>query len=728
MTCLDLSERTSRPRCGPERHRFYKENIENQYKIKVNPKTKKSLRFSARLLRLLRLMAALLVDVVDMDFEGRTMPFVRMAGGEGGEGGAPSGDQGASSEDVFLLNTQVYKQLMEGSSLTLKSWLISMGRLLDRENMRDAKCSCSKEQMRFFKDVGLLSPTAGMAQLTSAAAVHKLLLHLGLGSMARAFKAHVLEPQFEPLVDQQVAVVRRRVQEAASGVVLLPETPEEVAFEVTPEMLKMKSYTIRHADLQGPQCKLLLSQTASFTAWLEKGVVLSRESGALKQTTSRDHLKKVLRAMGFASRFCGKSLDLRQLANGLVIAKLVKLLAARRQNGAGASKSLGYSIQVLAGLSKLMKWLQSYCPQTSEGYQKLEAQILTYKHQLRALSQPAKLDVLGLIANGSAITYDELSQHVGVFSEEVLKECSEGPLTLQLARKVRDVVLLGFYISLPPQRQPAIASMQIGMCQADLHRQDGNRCLLQGETWVVCFQEHKNDKTTSLPAVRLPPDCHLAQGLSQFLLWAEDLLLDDYGLPSTDQTNGCMFLNSHGKPYASGQYYSKFVSLVQEVCHNQDLRVGPQLVRKLVADSGAIDDQDEAVRHSLAQLGGHSLHTQLASYRSVPQQHLTTLALSNAVAAMHRRKRGRPTKRVLADPTKLLSPQDFSPESGRAAYFELYGAHTTSGNMPWLFSKVTGLEASQYRLHKRARSASRSRSASQEEAEEASAGSWDSGK
>ena len=149
--------------------------------------------------------------------------------------------------------------------------------------------------------------------------------------------------------------------------VLLPETPEEVAFEVTPEMLKMKSYTIRHADLQGPQCKLLLSQTASFTAWLEKGVVLSRESGALKQTTSRDHLKKVLRAMGFASRFCGKSLDLRQLANGLVIAKLVKLLAARRQNGAGASKSLGYSIQVLAGLSKLMKWLQSYCPQTSEG-------------------------------------------------------------------------------------------------------------------------------------------------------------------------------------------------------------------------------------------------------------------------------------------------------------------------------------------------------------------------
>ena len=334
----------------------------------------------------------------------------------------------------------------------------------------------------------------------------------------------------------------------------------------------------------------------------------------------------------------------------------------------------------LSSLSKLLGWLQVYEPSKAAAYQKLGQQVKNYKKQLNSISKPERMDMPKLLRQGLAVPYEQIITCSNQFTEMVLAQCETGPLSSELAVQLNQCLLLQFYTAVPAQRAPAIYSMQVVDASEDLHRPKGNYAMLQPSSgvWSLTFNEHKTDKHGAMPSFELPPDGQFSMVLSQWLSWGESKVLSALGYPALEDTQGCAFLNTLGKPFTAASFYNKFVGLLKQVCAKPDLQISPNVLRHLLADSPMFDAVEPGVRESLARLAGHSLHTEQTFYKSPAKP--TSHGLTQAAAVMNTLSKT-PSKRPCSSFLSVADVNEMSKAQRLEAFTEMYGHECCSGRM-----------------------------------------------
>ena len=177
------------------------------------------------------------------------------------------------------------------------------------------------------------------------------------------------------------------------------------------------------------------------------------------------------------------------------------------------------------------------------------------------------------------------------------------------------------------------------------------------------------------------------------------------------------------------------------MCKDDKLNIGPRVLRHLLADSDMYSNADNNQRGHVAFLAGHSLATEAKVYKSVApsSQQLSKAAewcyeqqrsviqkkRDNTVLEKATHRDSKEMELPMAPNTSkekgegrlvhvtdgpMLDPDDvacMSLKEKRAAFGQLYGVSTESGNQEWLFSKLTGLPRDDYKtLGKRRKQAS----------------------
>ena len=216
-----------------------------------------------------------------------------------------------------------------------------------------------------------------------------------------------------------------------------------------------------------------------------------------------------------------------------------------------------------------------------------------------------------------------------------------------------------------------------------------------------------------IPPIDIVKDSVIEKLLLHHTSWGEATIIKE-GFDYSLQNDGVAFFSSRGSPYSSSTFYKKLVSLIQNICGNDQLKIGPRLLRHLLADSSIYDDALPEHQGAVSFLAGHSKRTEEKVYRT-PVPSAKTLNAANAFcykaqllnasrlsekgeedAEGSRRlssgsKGGKPldhrTSLALLDPDEV---HQMSAKQRHEAFQKLYGAHSGSSNQAWLFKKLTG--------------------------------------
>jgi hypothetical protein len=231
------------------------------------------------------------------------------------------------------------------------------------------------------------------------------------------------------------------------------------------------------------------------------------------------------------------------------------------------------------------------------------------------------------------------------------------------------------------------------------------------------------DRLYAVPAISIVEGSPLARLSEHWVSWAEDSLLGEaFGCEAG--ADGCCFFSPKGVPFTPGTFYTKMISLFKDVTKNSQLKIGPRVLRHLLADSEVFATAPVEQQGAVAFLAGHSKKTEEVVYKSkVPSSKQLSAAAAFCYEAQVKhaaQKRANAAEgggaaawsddEELQPPTStpskqggktivhharqpLLSPkmvETMSASERKLAFEDLYGKPTNSMNTKWLYWKLTG--------------------------------------
>ena len=565
-----------------------------------------------------------------------------------------SAEATADTSKPYVLISQVLKSILFKLNITMNQFRYACNRLVV------TKLEATKQELAVLRNVKVMPREASKAYMVAADQMLRVLteLRLGQGLLEQWGKVVVQQPKQLALGYE---ALKKSVFDADNTVVMLPDAPLELAWQPDLDMVQAKVYALQPKHMNTMKYFKVKTQLEDFVKWISNsGVNLSRETGPVQP---KDHQKFVLKYMGFSHTYVQVPLDLKNLANGRVLSKFMIFLQARAEARAGAVQggaqdhSYKSCVMALKSIQKLFKWLAS----TEVGQQRaaelkaLVGQVINCRSQLQSQTTKSVLDTGHMIATGVAIPFEELVVHCGSAASGVLSLCSkpENWSSLELARQVTDSIICQLLTELPGQRGLALHCLQVVTSMEDLYDRQGNFALLGHDetTWSLKFSQHKTMRSTSLGTILLEKDSLLGQLLSQFVMWAEDLILFQlHGCPDLEQTKGCAFLSSKGAPYSPGSFYKKVGKVLQVVCCNPNLQLSINTVRHLCADFIENEPTFEGHKEGVSMLAGHTHTTAQRHYLSPGNKAATSSAVLTKSASLF----GQATRNLMAD---AASPQ-----------------------------------------------------------------------
>ena len=528
------------------------------------------------------------------------------------------------------------------------------------------------------------------------------------------------------------------------SVVPFPDQPFDYKFDITDDMLKIGTYTLKKNDIDSdPKYFGIKNIMTHFMTWLEADINLKRDTGKVLKLTAKDICDRVYRYAGFAINVLGCGCDLRALCNGVIFTKYILFVRKRAENSGNNS----YIITLLNAFQKLISYFVGNDVARYEDLRKLHADVKTFKKQLQSSSVVVKMDTGLLVAQGLSIPFEDLIVHVNTHVQGVLARCAD-PFShnLDLANTVIDSIIASVLTIFPQHRAASIMSLQINANQEFIYRPTGNYLFYSEHTkkWELVIHEHKNERHYACPTVDIPANSNLVRLLEHYS-WASELVLLHHDIPQLEETNGCAFLNSKGEPHTSSTWYSKLISLFRDITGIPTLKMASSVLRHMVADTDLYADADLNTRHDLARLAGHTLETEVlkyksplsaakaskaaqfavdtqlkyiskatppvkeepevveATYKTPPVSVMTISSTSNTSSGFKKKKQKvEPLATSALSPIQRsgqVSPAKFyamSRSEKRALYLSIYGKEMRSGQMHWVFSKLTGRPAGEY--------------------------------
>jgi hypothetical protein len=524
-----------------------------------------------------------------------------------------------------------------------------------------------------------------------------------------------------------VEELRRELAAGAGFVAPLPALPlsqslEGVALDVLAASKVAVPKDLRHFPV-------LAAQLAGLRAFYDHTVNLERDGGKNKESTLDTVERHARRLAGFIHHGLGLPPDLRFACDGVVVAKFVVFIQKRKEKKAAARGAGGenhsYLVTTLAQLGKVFVFLATKDSVKAPGIEALVGQMKLFANQLMRVSLAPPLDTHALVDAGVAISFDDLAAKALEFSLAVLEEVEGGEMTSSSATKVQDALLAAALTQHGAQRTGVYTSLQIVSNKLHLVRPNGNYILIsQGKgTCSLHINEHKMDRLYAVPPISIVEGSPLARLSEHWVSWAEDTLLGEtFGCEAG--ADGCCFFSSKGVPYTPGTFYTKMISLFKDVTKNVQLKIGPRVLRHLLADSEVFATAPVQQQNAVAFLAGHSKKTEEVVYKSkVP----SSKQLSDAAAFCYEAQvKHAAQKRASAaqgggaadwsDDEDMQPPNSTPPKQGgnkvvhhatqpllspkmvetmstgerKLAFEELYGKPTTSMNTKWLFWKLTG--------------------------------------
>ena len=695
-------------------------------------------------------MSVVQYDQVQVPVQGRFVCIIRFwINSEVVQGGSDSDSHSSApvqKQVPYVVVQQVFKSILSCSNISLHQVRYIM------KSKELSQIEANKAQLKFLREIKILQGNTGHAGCVSA----EDMLHI--------FKELEVETDnFQRLVVQQEKqlalspeALKIAIIDSISHVAMMPDSPIDISWEPNDEQLSVKQYILDAQFMTtSVECLLLRGQLFNFEKFLVDKVVLSREKKAVKGQTALDILKLIHKFIGFCHRWMHTPLDLRYLANGVLISKHVKFLVSRQAHAgeggsmataaAPAAANYRYSIRALGAIQNMLKWLKVVEPEKTAGLGALADQVASLKTQLRGISSTTEMDVGQLIAQGTAMPFDELSVFCSNYCNIIISKCSAP--SLETALLVKDALMIMLLVGLPGQRAPTLNTLQVVKDIRHLFDPDGNYALLmQGGKWAIKWQVHKT--AACLGTIILEHDNLLSQLLSQFVGWAEDMILCEcLGCPPLNQTQGFAFLNRKGVNMSISSFYKNVTKILKVVCNKPDLNITVNVLRHLTADFIESHDMFAEHKEEVSMLAGHSHKTALTHYCS-PQQKLATksTALTKGANLFQRaqqellvqqqppaepaptssgatisdsasleileepaakkpclslgaRGQGKPAHHIKPAGVEYISASSFHSMSmvkRRAVFMEMYGEATSSSNTVWLFTKLTGKHKSHF--------------------------------
>ena len=532
----------------------------------------------------------------------------------------------------FVLVVQVLKQIIFRLGKNLNQFRYACSK-------RDAlKVEASKAELQVFRLMSVVNASTSKAFLMPASHMLNVLDELQLSQ--EQWARIVVEQPVQLALGYEA--LRKSVEDSKVKVVMLPESPLELPWLPTTDMLELASFTLPKAKLQELGSLRLKKQLEGFESWATKpGVQLSREGGPVQ---FEQHEKHVLRYLGFAHTVMNVPLDMGYLANGRLLSQYMIFLHSRAELRAEASTAQHKYKAICSALNnllKLFKWLgvSEEDHLKASQLEQFTSQVHTCKKQLSSQTAKSSLDTGHMIATGTALPFEELLVKCGTFAKEVLA-CCEKPedWDLALALGVRDAVMCQLLVGLPGQRGLALHALQVVSSIEELFDRGGNYALLgvDQETWCLKWNHHKNEKTTELGTILLEKDALLSLLLTQFAGWAQEcILMEQLSCPDLELTQGRMFLNTKGAPVQPASFYQRVVKVLQGVCCNPQLQLGVNVVRHLCADFIEGEAMFEGGKQGLSMLAGHTHETAQRSYLSQAARSASKSATLTKSAALY---------------------------------------------------------------------------------------------
>lgn len=540
-------------------------------------------------------------------------------------------------------------------------------------------------------------------------------------------------------VSFNVADLKAELKAGAEFVQPLPAFPTEVdiGVEDVDQYLTAEVCLSREA-LNAPLACRLKTQLDDMSRFYRAEINLERDSGFLKESTFESISKHIRRFVGFANKVLAVPLDLRLLGDGVLIAKYLRFLILRKEK-LGTKANHSYLETTLYNIDKILKFLIYIQPAKTMGLSKLTAGVNNYARQLHKGSSPPLMNTHELVESGTAIEYDELVAKVHEHAEEVLKNLT---LTLEDAKKVQDLLFILTIVQMPSQRMPVYVNLQIVKAREHLLRPEENYISWseKHQCWTLHINDHKMKSKYNIPPIDIVRGSLLEQVLGHWTSWCEDtIMVEEFGCNA--DTNGNAFFTPKGQPYSIDSFYSKLKTLIKEICKDEKLNIGPRVLRHLLADSEMYANADFNQRSHVAFLAGHSLATETKVYKSVApssqqlskaaewcyeqqksvlqkkrdnigqgKTHRELKSSQEAEVQQHCSKEKGEGRLVHVTKSPLLDPDEVASmnlKEKRAAFEQLYGVSTESGNQEWLFTKLTGLPREDYKsLAKKRKAAS----------------------
>ena len=382
------------------------------------------------------------------------------------------------------------------------------------------------------------------------------------------------------------------------------------------------------------------------------------------------------------------------------------------------------TVQFCSQVSKMVKFLISTDPVKEKGLHELCDGFKLFTSQLNRISIKPCLNTHELVEEGSAVEYTELCAHSLRFCTDLLKylEKDEAQFNLEAAFKCQDALLLALLTQLPSQRTPLYTSIQIARSKEDLLHLDGNfiTYIEAFEVWRLHINIHKMDGSYNIPPIDIVKGSALEGLLGHFSSWAEARILSE-AFNFNLENDGCAFFSMRGSPYSSSSFYTKMIQLFQTACGNPNLKVGPRLLRHLLADSSIYDSALPEQQGAVAFLAGHSKKVEERVYKTPVPSHkqlnaaaafchqaqllnaskhaeYVSPSLQLTTTSSHSQKLGKPIEHLTDRP--LLDAElvaHMSNRERRAAFEDLYGVATNSSNQASSLS-LSSLHSVQFSL------------------------------
>ena len=639
-----------------------------------------------------------------------------------------------NNNKIYLTLVDVYSHFFANSNVTLN--MINH----DISKNKYPKIFACDSIMQVLKFVGLIQKKTSHLVMMDVLNVSFILKTL---ATPETYSCYVRNFVNKPFVNElrHLDECRNIIQLNTLDVVHFPDTPLEMKCEFSEEMLNISSYTLKKVEIESdPKYFRIKNILTHFTTWLEADINLKRESGKVLKLTAKDICDRVLRYAGFAINVLGCGCDLRALCNGVIFTKFILFVRQRVEQSGNNS----YIITLLNAFQKLISYFAGNDVVRHEGLMKLHADVKTFKQQLQSSSVVVKMDTGLLVAQGLSIPFEDLIVHVDNYVQGVLTRCAD-PFshTLELANTVMDCVIATILTIFPQHRAASIMNLQINPDENFIYRRSGNYLFLSQHTrkWEFVIHEHKNEKHYACPTVDIPSNSKLVQLLDHYT-WASELVMLHHDIPQLEETNGCAFLNTKGEPFNSSSWYSKLITLFRVITGIPTLKMASSVLRHMVADTDLYAEADLNTRHDLARLAGHTLETEVFKYKSPlnafkaskaaqfavdtqlkhiskattttvvkeepieifdktpPVSIMTISSTSNDTSGFNTKKKLK-VETVASTPKKgaQVTPVEFyvmTRSEKRALYQSIYGKEMRSGQMNWVFSKLTGRPASEY--------------------------------